>query len=111
MAAATTILLKGGTLLFHDDRDHVNPLRQTDILIQSNRIAKIGKGLSAPAGTELVNCSGKIISPGFVDTHHHLWQTQLRGCHAEQSLFDYFVTGEFPLSVILLYAPYVNVAF
>lgn len=94
MAAAPAILLKGGTLLLHDDRDHVNPLRQTDILIQSNRIARIGKGLAAPAGAELVNCKGKIISPGFVDTHHHLWQTQLKGCHAEVSLFDYFVTGQ-----------------
>lgn len=105
MAAAPTILLKGGTLLFHDEKDHVRPLRQTDVLIQSNRIAKIGKGLNAPAGTELVNCSGKIISPGFVDTHHHLWQTQLKGCHAEQSLFDYFVTGEFALSVAFSCAP------
>lgn len=93
MAAAPAILLKGGTLLLHDDRDHVSPSRQTDILIQSNRIAKVGKGLVAPAGAELVNCSGKIISPGFVDTHHHLWQTQLKGCHAEQSVFDYLVTG------------------
>ncbi|KAK2595685.1 hypothetical protein N8I77_013710 [Diaporthe amygdali] len=93
MAAAPAILLKGGTLLLHDDRDHVSPLRQTDILIQANRIAKIGQGLVAPAGAELVNCSGKIISPGFVDTHHHLWQTQLKGCHAEQSVFDYLVTG------------------
>ncbi|RSL45179.1 hypothetical protein CEP51_016127 [Fusarium floridanum] len=93
VAASSSILLRGGTLLFHDDKDHVNPLRNTDILIQANRIAKIGKGLVAPAGTELVNCSGKIISPGFVDTHHHLWQTQLKGCHAEQSVFDYLVTG------------------
>lgn len=93
VAASSSILLRGGTLLFHDDKDHVKPLRNTDILIQANRIAKIGKSLVAPAGTELVNCSGKIISPGFVDTHHHLWQTQLKGCHAEQSVFDYLVTG------------------
>lgn len=96
MAATPAILLKGGTLLSHDKRDHVNPLRQTDILIQADRIAKIGKGLVAPAGTELVDCTGKIISPGFVETHHHLWQTQLKGCHAEQSVFDYFVTGKSP---------------
>ncbi|KAH7142014.1 hypothetical protein EDB81DRAFT_691484 [Dactylonectria macrodidyma] len=87
------ILLKGGTVLFHDDKDHVKPLGNTDILIQANRIAKIGKGIAAPAGAELVNCSGKIISPGFVDTHHHLWQTQLKGCHADQSVFEYIPTG------------------
>jgi cytosine/adenosine deaminase-related metal-dependent hydrolase len=92
-SATGSILLRGGTLLFHDDHDHVKPLRNTDILIQGNRIAKIGKGIVAPVGAERVNCSGKIISPGFVDTHHHLWQTQLKGGHAEQSVFDYLVTG------------------
>ncbi|KAK7725770.1 hypothetical protein SLS63_007925 [Diaporthe eres] len=107
MAAAPAILLKGGTLLLHDDRDHVSPLRQTDILIQANRIAKIGLGLVAPAGAELVNCSGKIISPGFVDTHHHLWQTQLKGCHAEQSVFDYLVTASGIRSIFAYsHAPY-----
>ncbi|KAF4995338.1 hypothetical protein FDECE_12829 [Fusarium decemcellulare] len=88
-----SILLRGGTLLFHDDKDLVKPLRDTDILVQANRIAKVGKGIVAPAGAELVDCRGKIISPGFIDTHHHLWQTQLKGCHAEQSLLDYLVTG------------------
>ncbi|KAM5343945.1 hypothetical protein ACJ41O_012482 [Fusarium nematophilum] len=92
-SATGAILLKGGTLLVHDDQDHVKPLSNTDLLIQANRIAKIGKGITAPAGAELVNCSGKIISPGFVDTHHHLWQTQLKGCHADQSVFDYIPTG------------------
>lgn len=101
-APAPAILLQGGTLLFHDDKDHVSALKETDILIQGNRISKIGRGIRAPAGAELFNCSGKIVSPGFVDTHHHLWQTQLKGCHAEQSIFDYLVTGSWvPLCVFL----------
>ncbi|KAH7116333.1 hypothetical protein EDB81DRAFT_916702 [Dactylonectria macrodidyma] len=88
-----SILLKGGTALVHDDQDHVQRLKNIDILVQGNFIAKIGENLSAPANTELVNCAGKIISPGFVDTHHHLWQTQLKGSHADQCVFDYIPTG------------------
>ncbi|KAK0367895.1 hypothetical protein CLIM01_14747 [Colletotrichum limetticola] len=91
--ATGSILLKGGTLLFHNERDDVTPLKNTDILVQGNRIAKIGKAIALPAGAQLVDCSGKIISPGFVDTHHHLWQTQLKGCHADQSIFDYVPSG------------------
>jgi cytosine/adenosine deaminase-related metal-dependent hydrolase len=87
------ILLKGGTVLFHDDQDHVQALRNTDILVRGNKIAKIGQNISAPAGAETIDCNGKIISPGFVDTHHHLWQTQLKGRHANQSVFDYLPTG------------------
>lgn len=92
-AASGAILLRGGTLLYHGDQDHVEPLRDTDILVRNNRIAKIGNSIAAPVDAELVDCRGKIITPGFVDTHHHLWQTQLRGCHADQSVFDYIPTG------------------
>ena len=33
--------------------------------------------------------TGTIVSPGFVDTHRHTWQTQLRGVAAEWTLYDY----------------------
>lgn len=33
--------------------------------------------------------------PGFIDTHHHVWQTQLKGRHANQTLLNYFPTGNF----------------
>ncbi|UQC87892.1 uncharacterized protein CLUP02_13413 [Colletotrichum lupini] len=99
--ATGSILLKGGTLLFHNERDDVTPLKNTDILVQGNRIAKIGKAIALPAGAQLVDCSGKIISPGFVDTHHHLWQTQLKGCHADQSIFDYVPSATQALSATI----------
>ncbi|KIW84032.1 hypothetical protein Z517_03278 [Fonsecaea pedrosoi CBS 271.37] len=92
MAAATT-LLQGGTVLYHGRKDNVEVLRNTDILIQANKIVKIGQKLSAPSGAAITDCRGKIISPGFIDTHHHLWQTQLKGRHAEQSVFDYIPSG------------------
>lgn len=38
---------------------------------------------------------GKIISPGFVDTHHHVWQTLLKGRHADQTLLQYLPAGNF----------------
>lgn len=92
--ASPTILLTGATVLQHDDQDHVQALRDTDILLEANKIKQIGKGLSAPADAEVVDCRGKIISPGFVDTHHHLWQTQLKGRHADHSIFNYLFHGE-----------------
>lgn len=93
MALGTT-LLQGGTVLSHGKADHVEALHNTDILIQANKIVKIGKNLSAPRGANVTDCRGKIISPGFIDTHHHLWQTQLKGLHAEMSVFDYIPSGK-----------------
>ena len=85
-------LLKDGTVLLHDIDDHVNAVR-TELLIEGNRIARIGVELSPNSSTEVIDCSGKLICPGFVDTHRHLWQTQLKGRHADELLLRYIPTG------------------
>lgn len=71
------ILLRNGTVLAHEGT-HVKPLLSHDLLIEGTTIKKIGQGLELPSGGKEVDCTRKIISPGFVDTHHHLWQTQVR---------------------------------
>lgn len=88
------MLLKNGVALIHDANNHVVPTK-TDILIQDGIIAKLGEGIEAPGDAEVVDCTDKIISPGFIDTHHHGWQTQLKGRHADQQLLDYMVTGQY----------------
>ena len=93
--APSSILLKGGTVLFHESDDAVTPLHETDILIEGDTIKQVGAKLNAAADTKVIDCKNKIISPGFVDGHHHLWQTQLKGRHADQTLLDYFPDGNF----------------
>ncbi|KAJ7453209.1 hypothetical protein FB451DRAFT_1100564 [Mycena latifolia] len=93
-----SILLSNGTVLLHDEEDHVTPVR-ADILILDNKIAEIAPSISpaSPSPDALdIDCTGKIISPGFVDTHHHLWQTQLKGRHADDLLLDYMYKGRRP---------------
>ncbi|OCL01990.1 Metallo-dependent hydrolase [Glonium stellatum] len=87
-----SLLLKGGTALIHDTSDHVKAIK-TDILIEGNKIAKIEPEISASPTVEVIDCTDKIVSPGFIDTHHHLWQTQLKGRHADELLLDYMITG------------------
>lgn len=87
------LLLRHGTLLLHQADDSIQAAPNTDLLISGDRIADIGPDLAAPADTTIVDCSGKISSPGSVDTHHHVWQTQLKGRHADQELVAYMVSG------------------
>ncbi|KIV85869.1 hypothetical protein PV11_01522 [Exophiala sideris] len=89
------ILLRGGTVLTHSTDENVIPLYDTDVLVHDDTIVKIGKAIDPPsdAYTEVIECHGKIVSPGFVDTHHHVWQTQLKGRHADQGLVAYMVSG------------------
>ncbi|KAF7337821.1 Metallo-dependent hydrolase [Mycena venus] len=93
MAPISSILLSNGTVLLHDEQDHVNPVK-TDILIVDNKIANIAPSISPPTDAINIDCTGKILSPGFIDTHHHLWQTQLKGRHADDLFLDYMVKGE-----------------
>ncbi|TVY89695.1 hypothetical protein LAWI1_G004575 [Lachnellula willkommii] len=44
-------------------------------------------------GTTVIDCSDTIISPGFIDTHRHLWQTQLKGKYGDDLLSDYITRG------------------
>lgn len=88
-------LLKNGVALIHDADNHVVPT-QTDILIIKDKIAKIDRSIEAPEGAEIIDCTDKIISPGYIDTHHHGWQTQLKGRHANELLMDYMITGTLP---------------
>ncbi|KAJ6606052.1 hypothetical protein DFH09DRAFT_1386467 [Mycena vulgaris] len=89
MASTTSILLQNGTLLIHNDQDHVRPVK-ADLLVIGNAITEIGPSISSPSSnTTVIDCTGKIIAPGFVDTHHHVGQTQLKGRHANDLLLDY----------------------
>ncbi|KAJ7138144.1 hypothetical protein C8R44DRAFT_766920 [Mycena epipterygia] len=101
MAPTSSILLFNGTVLLHDDEDHVNAVK-ADILIIDNKIAEIASAISprSPSSDAVViDCTGKIVCPGFVDTHHHLWQTQLKGRHADDLLLDYMGKGNFTYSL------------
>jgi len=89
---ATKILLQGGIILTHNEDDHVIPVR-SDLLIEDGRITRIAEHIDSDASMRVEDCKQKIISPGFVDTHHHLWQTQLKGRYGNDSLLDYIPSG------------------
>jgi len=86
----SSILLKGGTLLVHDSGDHVTSIK-SDVLIQGRFIQQIGVDISPPPEATIMDCNDKIISPGFIDTHRHVWQSQLKGRHPDGLLLDYMV--------------------
>lgn len=70
---AKTYLLKNGTVWTGESE---GILTNTDVLIVNGKISKIGKNLSAPAGTETIDCSGKHITAGIVDEHSHIGLTR-----------------------------------
>src|SRR6516165_8987611 len=84
------LLIKGGRVLpISSGRAEL----KVDILIEDGRIASLAPDIDVDA--ELVRADGCIVIPGFVDTHRHVWQTQLRKAATDWSLFAYFVRIRF----------------
>lgn len=49
-----------------------------DLLVRGSTIAEIGHDLSAE-GAIVIDATNSILAPGFVDSHLHAWEGQLRG--------------------------------
>jgi len=46
-------------------------LASTDILIQNGKISRIGKNLNASANAQVIDGTGKFVTPGIIDCHSH----------------------------------------
>ncbi|MGB3375007.1 MAG: hypothetical protein WBA87_07705 [Microbacterium sp.] len=62
-----------------------------DVLIVDDRISAVGVGLSAPAGAAVIDVTGLIVGPGFIDLHSHVLSTAgqrlqaMKGCRRRWS--------------------------
>lgn len=75
----------------------MNPARAelagADILVRGGVITAVGTGLDA-AGAEVIDAAGCVVTPGLVNTHHHLYQTLTRAVPGGQDalLFGWLKT-------------------
>jgi len=83
------ILLRGGVVLSLDPR--VGDFEKADVLIDGKLIADIRPNISAP-DAEVVDCSGAIVMPGFITTHHHQYETLQRSV-----IGDGILAGAWPM--------------
>src|SRR5581483_6834719 len=85
--ASTRILIRNGCVLTLD-RD-VGDFPRGDLLIVDGRIAAVGPRVDA-AECEVLDATGMLVAPGFVDSHRHTWQAAVRGIAADWTLAEYF---------------------
>ncbi|MDO8317854.1 MAG: 8-oxoguanine deaminase [Rhodoferax sp.] len=97
------------TLLIQNARciatfDHINPalaheLRDASILIQGHRIMVIGPAAELPqTADEVIDARGHLVTPGLINTHHHMFQSLTRAIPAVQNaeLFGW-LRGLYPI--------------
>jgi 8-oxoguanine deaminase len=74
-------------LITMDDNDNI--FEHTDLLIENNRIKSIEKNIdisSMKDKVHVIDCTGMAVLPGFVNTHHHLYQSLFRGIKEVQDM-------------------------
>ena len=79
-------IIRGGSVMSMDP--HVGDFAKGDVLIEGKKILGVGPNLHAGDAAE-IDARGKIVMPGFIDTHHHQFETALRSFLADGVLiFD-----------------------
>ncbi|KAA2259474.1 amidohydrolase family protein [Solihabitans fulvus] len=82
----STLIVRNGWVIDVEPEPTVR--RNIDISISDGRIVAVGPNLPAD-DAEVIDATGHLVLPGFVDTHRHLWQTTLRSSAVDVDLRQY----------------------
>ena len=80
----------------------IGNLDGADILIENGDIREIRSAIEA-SDAEILDATGCIAMPGFVDTHRHLWEGGMRAVTADYSILDF--TGNIRLFAAKFFRP------
>src|SRR5438270_1184960 len=78
-------IIRGGSVMSMDPQ--VGDFAKADVLVEGKKILAVGPNLRAGGAGE-IDARGKIVMPGFVDTHHHQFETALRSFLANGLLIN-----------------------
>ena len=82
----TKLILRNALVMTMDPQ--IGDLIEGDVLIEGTKIAAVGPRLESDAPS--LDCTGRVVIPGFVNSHHHMFQTALRGYWSDALSADYF---------------------
>ncbi len=85
----TQLLIKNVSVIASLDEDGTE-LRGHDILIDGQAIKRIERDLIPPPGARVIDGTGKVALPGFVNTHHHMYQIYTRDLPRTANALDIF---------------------
>lgn len=92
-APLTTTIIRNAIIMTMNPADEII---HGDVRIEDNRITHIGPGAPSEAD-RVIEAGGKVLLPGFVQTHIHLCQTLFRGRADDLELIDWLKQKIWPL--------------
>ena len=78
-------IIRGGAVMSMDPS--VGDFPKADVLVEGKKILAVGPNLHA-GGADEIDARGRIVMPGFVDTHHHQAWTAIRSSIPDSVLID-----------------------
>src|SRR5437868_1011667 len=78
--AGRRYIIHGGSVMSLDPK--IGDFAQADVLVEGKKILAVGPNLHAGGAAE-IDATGRIVMPGFIDTHHHQFETVLRSFLAD----------------------------
>ena len=78
-------VIRGGAVMSMDPK--VGDFAEADVLVEGKKIVAVGPNLHA-GGAAVIDARGRIVMPGFIDTHHHQFETALRSFLADGVLIN-----------------------
>jgi cytosine/adenosine deaminase-related metal-dependent hydrolase len=86
-APGARYVIRGGSVMTMDPSlGNGGNFAQADVLVEGKKILAVGPNLNASGPT--IDASGGIVMPGFIDTHHHQFETALRSFLADGVLIN-----------------------
>src|SRR2546422_3369326 len=79
-------VIRGGYVMSMDPA--VGDFAPGDVLVQGTKILAVGPNLKPGHGAGVIDATGRIVMPGFIDTHHHQFETALRSFLANGILIN-----------------------
>ena len=62
-----SLLIKNGEIVTADSR------YKADLFCEGEKITRIGANLTAPTNADVIDATGKLVFPGFIDPHVHIY--------------------------------------
>ena len=81
-------IIKGGYVMTMDPSlPNQGNFAPGDVLVEGKKILAVGQNLQA-TGAAVIDATGRIVMPGFIDTHHHQFETIMRSFLADGVLIN-----------------------
>jgi 5-methylthioadenosine/S-adenosylhomocysteine deaminase len=90
MTERSELLIRNGYVLTMDA--DVGDIAGGDVHLRGGAITAVGRNLNAP-GAQIIDGTGMLVLPGFVETHWHIWTALLRSLAGDRQEHGYFPTS------------------